>query len=166
MTMAEPKIVLLRDARKYVQNKRFEGVICPCCDQNARVYKRRLTHSMVQALIGLYRAGGISEWVHGPSITREHRGEEARLQYWGLIEPATAESKPLGAQRGYWRVTRRGQLFLSNKISVPAYAQVYNARSFGLRGKPTKITDILGSRFSLKKLLADEVEPEEFDGAP
>lgn len=163
--MPDPTILTLKDGRKYVQDKRFQGVVCPCCDQIARVYKRRLTASMAKALLSFYRAGGITTWVHGPSITREHRGEEARLRYWELIEPATRDTKD-GPILGYWRVTRRGQLFLTGKISVPAYAHVYNARSFGLRGKPTKITDVLGSHFNLKKLLADEVDPREFNDQP
>lgn len=164
--MPTPKIVLLKDARKYVQNKRFQGVICPCCDQNARVYKRRLTQSMVYALISFYRVGGTTNWVHGPTITGAHRGEEARLQYWGLTKPADMESKPIGGIKGYWKVTRRGQLFLQKKVSVPSYALVYNARSFGLRGDPLKITDVLGMKFDLKTLLADFADPREIPDDP
>lgn len=155
--MLKPKVdipITLVHARKHVMSKRLEGTRCPCCDQFAKIYRRRLDVSMVIALLDFYRLGGITDFVHGPSITGSNRGGEARLQYWGLIE-SQISTDPDKGRRGYWRVTRRGQLFLQNKITVPEFAMVYNAQCLGLRGEPIRVTTALGTKFSLKKLMQE-----------
>lgn len=141
------------EARAYVMRDRYgPGVHCPVCDQFAKVYRRRLNASMVRALLDIYRAGGTTTYVHTPTVLAGRRGEEARLSYWGLIDEMP-DRRTDGGKRGYWRVTRRGEMFLKGAISVPAYALVYNSELLKLDGDPTTVKDALGTKFSLADVM-------------
>jgi hypothetical protein len=141
----------LDDARELVMLRRFAGVRCPCCDQYAMVYRRRLNVAMCRHLINLYKAGGTKEYVHSPTVLAGTRGEEARLSYWGLIE---ATPVPINNKiRGYWRVTREGELFLDGQITRPEAALVYNAHLLQLTGDPIDISAGLKRPFDLSELL-------------
>lgn len=148
----------LIEARAYIMRDRFgDGVHCPVCDQFAKVYRRRLNASMVRALIDMYKAGGIRDYVHTPTLLKGRRGEEARLSYWELTEELT-ERREDGGKRGYWRVTRRGELFLHGVVTVPAYALVYDSQLLRLGGEPTNVLDALGTKFDLAELMAPAEE--------
>lgn len=144
----------LIEARAYVMRDRYGlGVHCPVCDQFAKVYRRRLNASMVRSLLDIYAAGGTTLYVHTPTLLKGRRGEEARLSYWGLTDESR-ETRPDGGKRGYWRVTRRGELFLKGVISVPSYALIYDSQLLRLDGEPTTVKDALGHEFNLAEVLA------------
>lgn len=139
-------------ARALLMGERFEGVICPCCDQYARVYRRRLNVPMVRALMRMYVAAGTREYVHTPTLLGGRRGEEARLSYWQLTKESDG-TRTDGGRRGWWRVTERGELFLNGEITVPSHALVYNGQCLRLDGEPISVRDALGHDFNLRELL-------------
>jgi hypothetical protein len=150
-----PLTTTLREARERVMTERTEGIHCPCCDQYARIYKRRINKTMVRSLVALYRAGGVREYVHSPTVLGKDRGEEARLSYWNLITEDDGRRED-GGRRGWWKVTRVGELFLDSAITVPKYALVYNGECLQITGDPVDVSDCLGAKFSLRDLLDDQ----------
>lgn len=135
----------LSEAREYVSELAWEGgTTCPCCDQFAKVYRRKLNAGMARSLIRMYRAGGL-DWV---DITRQipaRSREEGKLAYWRLVEP--------GEVRGVWRVTQEGYRFLRG-APVESHALVYNGELLRLDGGPITITEALGERFDLQELMS------------
>lgn len=148
------RISNLAAARHFLMQERENGIICPTCDQFAKVYQRKLNSSMCLSLITMYKAGGTSEYLHTPSLLGGQRGEEARLSYWGLTQEFS-EKREDGGRRGWWRVTRRGELFIQQAISVPSHARIYNSQCLGLVGESVSIKDALGSKFDLRELMGD-----------
>jgi hypothetical protein len=151
----QPLTRTLAQARAELMTARTEGAHCPCCDQFAKIYRRRINKTMARSLIALYKAGGNREPVHSPSVLGQNRGEEARLSYWGLIVEAEG-LRDDGGRRGWWQVTRRGELFLAGALTVPAYALVYNGVCLELAGDPVTFGDCLGVKFSLRDLMDDQ----------
>jgi hypothetical protein len=152
MSSNTTNVVTLAGAREAVMTMRHTGLACPCCDQYARVYRRRLNASMVRALLCMYVEAGTTDYVHTPTLLAGKRGEEARLSYWSLIRESDGERTD-GGRRGWWRVTDRGELFLNGDITVPSHALVYNGRCLQLDGDPIGVRDALGSGFDLRELL-------------
>lgn len=165
----EPPVIdpatALADVRDMIARERWHGIDCPACGQYARVYLRRLNRSMATALLRMYRAGSVGGPVHTPTVLKGNRGEEARLSYWGLTQPAIRPGSPPGSRpaRGWWSVTRRGALWLLDGVTVPSAAIIYNGVCLRLSGPPIGIRDALDDPgFNLRTLL-DTYAPAETD---
>jgi hypothetical protein len=144
----------LTEARTYLELMKWDnGVHCPCCGQFAKVYRRTITSSMARSLILLYRAGGTTEWVHGPTILGGLRADEGKLRYWGLLQES-AERRDDGGRAGYWRVTGKGARFVNGQLKVPAYAFIYDSELQDFDGPRISIRTALGTRFDYDELMS------------
>lgn len=153
---APEKVTLLtslRDAKAWLKARLREGAACPLCDQHAQMYRRKITSTMAQAMIQLWRAAG-TDWAHLPTVVGAKRADEAKLVYWGLLEEERAIKRDDGGRAGWWRLTDDGALFVHGQLHVSKYALVYNGRCFGFEGEQVSIEDCLGARFRLDELLA------------
>jgi hypothetical protein len=140
-------------AREEIDEKLMAGesVICPCCDQHAKIYRRQIHSGMVLLLINMYRTAGTG-WVYLPSLPQKSR-DGTGLHYWCLIAEDD-EKRDDGGRAGWWRVTERGEEWVLNKIRVPKYALIYNSEVVALEGKGTSVRDALGKKFNYRELMA------------
>lgn len=159
----------LEAARNWLAKKLPEGVLCPCCDQHAKIYKRPLNSSMAYVLMLLYRDAidqGGAPWVHVPSliamkvkdpeVAAAVRGDWAKLKHWGLIEEGAEATNRGGAPHaGVWRITPRGIRFGSGSLTVAAYVYLYNGELVHERcAEPDiNIYDALGKAFSWREIM-------------
>lgn len=147
----------LAGARSWVAGRLYDGVKCPCCDQHAQLYQRKLNSGIAHALILLYQAGAGHMWVHKPTVLKG-KGASARdesiARYWGLLEEESTVKRDDGGRAGYWRLTARGVQFVRNVAAVPKYARIYNGHCRQLIGEPVTISQCLGSRFDYRELMA------------
>lgn len=109
------------------------GVMCPCCEGLAIVYRRHLQplHAEVLLHMAAYDQSHPGEWIdmgdfrearkwiNGRNVTSG--GEWAKLKHWSLIEEG-----PDG-----WRITPAGILFAAGKTTVPARLLVFQGIMIG-----------------------------------
>jgi hypothetical protein len=144
----------LLEARTWLRDRVDDGARCPCCEQMAKVYRRRINAGAAAGLIQLARQYP-SEWVHVPTTGTLARlgGEFARLRYWGLVveEPDLRDD---GGRAGWWQITEQGQAFAMNRITLPKYARVYDGRVLGFdASQQVSIVDALGHKFNYRELM-------------
>lgn len=142
----------LAQIQAWLRKHANDGTNCPACQQTVKVYRRKVNAGMARSLILMYRAGGL-DWVHLPTQIGSRSREEGKLAYWGLVEEQTSPRED-GGRAGYWRVTRLGELFIQNGMTIPKYARVYNGRCLSL--DPTEqvsIQEALGDRFNYNELM-------------
>lgn len=157
--MEFPDSMTLGEARAALRELVTEGHDCPCCSQMAKIYRRRITRPMALALIECWRKGGTHEYVYVADLPT-YSSDFAKLVYWGLIEEQRAK-RPDGGRMGYWRVTPKGEDYLSGRLSLPKYANVYNARCLSLDGYTwADVHDALGKGFDLTELMGETVDSE------
>jgi hypothetical protein len=143
----------LEEARAWLRERIDDGAKCPCCTQLAKVYRRKITSGMAQALIVMWRVHG-DAYFHLPSISDRWRSrDESFLRFWGLIEEAT-EKRDDGGRAGWWRVTPLGVAFVRGRERVPKYARIYDGRRLSLEGELISIFDALGERFDYRELMS------------
>lgn len=141
-----------------VKNWLFErvrdGVSCPCCEQYARVYRRKVTDRTGRMMIAMWHKADL-DWVHLPSINGSsdftgHSGEHSIAQFWNLMERDAEQ-----ARRGFWRLTEHGRDFIHRRVLIPKYAEVYDGRLIGLveDSEMIDIVDVLGTRFDYEDLM-------------
>lgn len=148
--MSLPLTTTLADAKAWLLNRLEDGDRCPCCGQNAKLYKRKINSGMARSLIHIYRIGG-KGWVHVRAIGAQSR-EEGKLAYWGLLEEQTGVGLH-GGRAGYWRVTDLGEAFLKHGLLVPKYAKVYDGKVRGFEGDDVGIREALGTKFNYDDLM-------------
>ena len=72
------------EAKEFLKSKLDEGAICPCCKQNVKMYRYKLTSGLAVVLIKFYHRSG--KWVHPIKTFKTINGDYAKLRHWGLIE--------------------------------------------------------------------------------
>lgn len=151
--------VTLGQLKVWLRSRANDGAICPLCEQNVKVYRRKINSGMARSLIAIYQASmrngnaGLG-WVHVPTEISARSREEGKLAYWNLVEEERT-LRPDGGRAGYWRVTRIGELFLKYQCTVPKYARVYNGRVLSLDpSEQVTIKDALGTKFDYSELMA------------
>lgn len=146
----------LTQAQAWLRNRVNEGERCPCCNQFAKVYRRKINSGMARALVAMYRYAG-TDWLHKPTALSglgAAARDESLLRYWSLIEEAT-EPRDDGGRAGWWRVTPHGEQFLLGHATVPKYVFVYDGRLLSLdQSERVSIHDALGDRFNYGDLMA------------
>jgi hypothetical protein len=145
----------LAEARDLLRTLVTDGHTCPCCQQMAKVYRRRVNSGMARELLAMYRTAGVGHWVHVRDVERSAGGGEvAKMRHWGLVQPMPARRDD-GGHAGYWRVTPHGEAWLSGQCRIPKYALLYNSRLLRLDDTQTvTISDALGEPFDLRDLMA------------
>ncbi len=103
-------------------------ITCPCCDQNVKLYARRIYRSMWKWLhiIKNVGASGISgrdlAYSAYTGVSKNQwGGDYSKLVYWELVEEKDNK----------YYITQKGLDFLADKIEVPKYAYIYNNKVYG-----------------------------------
>lgn len=146
----------LADAKAWTRERADDGVTCPLCTQNVKVYRFHINASMAVALTRIWRHGGRA-WVDVSAMDLPHNlhGHLSKLRFWGLLEKPEGEHREDGSPRvGIWRVTERGEDWMRGAITVPSHARIYDNRCLGIVGEPMTIRDALGHRFNFDELMA------------
>lgn len=151
MSTYEPQMTLDQARRQLLEDVE-NGAPCPCCTQLAKVYRRRIHHTLARSLITLYRLGGTTDWIHvardiGPAC------ELGKARYWGLVEEQK-HRKEDGGRSGWWRMTEKGGRFVRHEITVPTYARIYDGRCLNLVGPKVSILECLPVGFRYDDLMA------------
>jgi hypothetical protein len=140
----------LGSARAYVIGNRAEGVVCPCCDQFAKVYKRKINKNHIATMVEVWKiqreniirdGGNQNDWVYLPNIAQKSR-DFATAQYFGLIEQKPGERDDGAKQTGWWRITSEGLRFLRDALPLRTYAHIYNGVVTGYSGRMTSVDKI------------------------
>lgn len=159
MTVAEARVIVME--RRWDK----EGLRCPCCEQQAKVYKRSITGSMAKVLCVMYWRGK-DKVHHLPTLFRENAamlgtagqgGDWAKLRFWKLLE-RLEEDRGDGSKRcGLAWLTEAGVNFVHDRLRVAKYAYVYDDECIGYDGdKMVGITDVLPKKFNYQAILDTE----------
>lgn len=144
----------LGQAKTWLRQRIHDGEKCPCCGQMAKIYRRRIHHTIARSLIQVYTLGkkrGAHGWVHVPTAIGP-ACEVGKARYWSLIEEA-AEKRKDGGRAGWWRLTDNGKAFVEGRVKIRTHALIYDSRCLGMEGEYVSIQDALGSKFSYEELM-------------
>jgi hypothetical protein len=144
----------LGEARSWIRDQviNAQGAKCPCCTQLAKQYRRKLNSGMARSLIQMYKAGGTTWFVDVTKVCLGGTREEGKLRYWGLVEEAE-EKREDGGRAGWWRVTKEGEMFIRQQVTMPSHCLLYDNHFRGFSGAHVTIQDCLGKKFNLRELL-------------
>lgn len=130
-------------------------IVCPCCDQGTRIYKRPVTSAMARDLIKAYRGHGTNDF-HITSIATSGGGDFAKLVHWGLIKavPSSVLNKDhKGKTNGFWYITVEGVAYLHKHLNIQHYMHLMNGKIVGSSGLMVSIIDSLADKFDYKELM-------------
>jgi hypothetical protein len=159
---SDPARVLLSSAQADVHAGRATGVVCACCAQFCKTYKRKLDSTMARALMWLVFQADAEDrnWVNiqnGPKWLLKTK-PLATTRHWGLIEPMPADMRDLVSDgkrsSGIWRPTELGVSFVFNRARVPSHVFIYNNQCVGAPATTTDIVDALGRGFNYQELMS------------
>lgn len=146
----------LQEAREQLIRDRIKGAPCPCCDQFAKQYTRKLSKGTAITLKWLadeFRAQGTQDYIavreKAPrAVLRSY--EPGLLRHFGLVEQAESTNGSKGS--GLWRPTPRGLAFVQGDITIPQHVVIYNDKAIGFAGGETTLADALP--FNYRELMA------------
>jgi hypothetical protein len=145
--------VFLEDAKQWLRERLDEGARCPCCTQEAKIYRRSIHANMARVLILLSRLPA-GEYAHVPTYANVRGGDYVKLKHWGFIEQDPAAERDDGSKRvGWWRITEAGRRFVKGE-PAPRYIHLY-AQRFVPRSCDEMITveQALGQKFNYNELM-------------
>ena len=147
-------IETLEQAKTHVNQGLSDGVVCPCCGQLAKLYRRKIYAAPARALISLYHKNIVSpDYYHITALDVDLGGSDfSKLKYWGLIEKAPNDD-PEKHSSGLWMITPKGEGYVRDHISVPKYCYVFNNEAFGFSEEKQGIRDALGEKFDYNELM-------------
>ena len=135
-------LTTLHQAKTFVREHAGDGVRCPCCTQNAKIYKRPLTSEMADFLVRLVmRYLEVQDWIPASEIPTRG-GDYGKLAHWGLIE---FEDGPPGTGRraaGKVRPTKTGAAFALDRQSIQSHVVLFANRRLQLDGAQIGIRDV------------------------
>jgi hypothetical protein len=160
-----------------------DGATCPCCDRDAKRYRRKLNSGMVRALISLYRITKSENppdgWINltvtdQPGLPvrpaalrlRLHHREYTKLAFWRLLEEKPKDKPTTGTPgdghkgSGIWRIAQLGKDFAHNLVSLPRHIYVYDNRAQPC--EDSELTDIATAwddRFDFEELMSAAADP-------
>ena len=159
-------LVTLKEAREYVKEGSKIGVHCPCCQQFAKIYKRKLNSGMARVLIHLYIEyfKTAKEWVQVKEFLRQKKYRNNHdwtlLRFWGLLEPKEKEETDPEEMKcnGLWRVTVKGKQFVTDtRVRVSKRIIIYNNFFKGFDIEVINIKNALGNKFDYDELMNDTI---------
>lgn len=142
-----------------------EGSKCPVCEQNVKMYWKKIDSMMAYYLIKLHRVAS-----NNPERTYFHveddlgvplkvGGSWAKLRWWGLIQEQPKD-KTVTTKRtsGMWMLTQKGEDFVKDRISVKKYVKLYNGGIHGTDGDEVTIKQCLKDSFDFQELMTCPIE--------
>jgi hypothetical protein len=150
--------ITLIQARKNVMSDREKGTRCPCCDQYAKIYNRKLNSAMARSLILVdkyFSMPDAEEHLHVERyLTKYTRATDFyKLRFWGLIEAKDRSIVDGIPNAGYWKMTQLGKDFVRDLVRVPARVAIYNDSFMGHSTDTINITEALGQKFDYIELM-------------
>lgn len=144
----------LKEAKQYLRDNWEKGTDCPCCGQRVQLYKRKVSSTAAQSLILLVKKYKAEQrYYHVTELEAPASGGEfARLRWWGLINEAENDDS-MKRTSGYWKPSELGILFVENKIEVPAYKMMYNAKPQSTSEETINIIQALNEVFDYSELM-------------
>lgn len=149
----------LGEVRDWLRTQADAGTTCPCCTQFVKVYKRSLPSASARVMLALWRNNGGHSFVYLPDLLdtlkgTAHQGGYGTLsQHWGLIESRPGIRDDGSTRVGWWKLTELGVRFVTERATVPRYADIYNGRCLRRHGPPWSIRQALGTRFNYDELM-------------
>jgi hypothetical protein len=151
-------MMFLKQARAFVEQNKEKGVTCPCCDQYARTYKRKINATMIRSLIWIIRRSQETDegWVDVPRdapkwVTRTN--QHTTLKWWGMLERKSNDDSTK-KHSGIWRPTPVGIQFVHGQRAVPEYVLHYNNTIVGWSDTQTDIREALQNKFDYQEMMA------------
>ena len=154
------EMMYLTDAIEFVQKRKRKGVICPCCDQFVKTYKRKFNSRMARTLILCWPAfrDNPGKFLDVPGFcTTKHNfipGEHGKLVSWGLFEKKDSLRDDGSSRNGMYRITPMGKEFLHGHIQVPKYYYFFNNTALDYSDETIGIEEALGNGFNYRELMA------------
>jgi hypothetical protein len=146
--------------------QRAKGIVCPCCDQLAKLYPRQICGTQVDGLAAMvaYSERYGYDWIRVakflarlPNARRFAGGDIMfKLVYWDLLEKRVETSKnDIGTttRKGFARVTERGRRFIREGLEVPRVAYVYNGAVVAHSKDTVTVRQIEGTTFDYDELM-------------
>ena len=151
----------LARVRKYIRARVADGLKCPACGGNAKVYKRSLRTGWTYGLALIATA---------PIELLDEKGFVHATQYFNAVGEGTGSASGVaiagdwqlmrhwnlivsGEGRGMWRITDTGLEFLAKRIRVPRDALLYNNELVGFTPLLIRIDEADGEGFDLDKIM-------------
>jgi hypothetical protein len=149
--------------RQRIAKEREDGCVCPICDQNCKVYKRKLNSGMAACLCWLVREftrTGESVHVNVDAPRYVLRSNEtSRMVWWGLVESMPSKD-PSRKSSGVWRPTELGIAFARGEVTVARHAHLYNNQLHRFSDEQTTIREALGDHFNYEELMSGDAQEE------
>lgn len=154
---------LLSSAKDRVDAALTEGIVCPCCGQFSKMYRRKLNNGMAWSLIQIakyFSTSAPDEWLHVERYLKSdsRAAEISKLRFWGLLEDSPQARDDGCPHSGFWKITQKGRLFVSCEIRVPSHVFIFNNTCYGHSETDTDIRECLGDRFNYEELMAQYFE--------
>jgi hypothetical protein len=177
-TVSDPRSI--NEARLDLNANLPGGLGCPCCEQYAKTYRRKVASGMASLLIEIYKVFRFrgfpkgfddpAHWLHMPGFIRRNRiiangsNDAAMMVHWRLVERADdilratgAVSKAFADHRGRYRITDLGIAFVEGRVSIPRFLYIYNNKVVGEDEERATITDALADKLNFSELMGRPV---------
>ena len=145
-------ITTIEEAKKFLNDNFEEGTNCPCCHQNVKLYKVKLTGGMASVLIKFYKARK-RDWVHPIKELKTVNGDYAKLRHWWLLEKNQIHNYPSLKDSGLCRITTYGISVIVGDCLFPEKIKLYNNKFYGYSGEQITIRQALGNKFDYEELM-------------
>ncbi len=143
----------IKEVKSFLSANYEKGVVCPCCKQYVKRYRRSINSSMAYWLIWLVKSHILqnNNWIDVRN-SPVRGGDYAKLQHWQLIEKKPNED---GDRRssGKWRPTFSGIDFAFRRIKIYSHAILYNNEMRALEGDLIDISEALGNKYNYETLM-------------
>lgn len=145
-----------------------DGLCCPCCGQNTKIYKRRIHASLASLLVTIYKMSReeIADWrsqTEWPWIhilkdiidptPRRVAHDYYVLAYFDLIESKPNDDDPSKKDSGFWRLTNRGARFVQRHIRLPKHVYVFDNTRIRFSEDSCDIVDCFADPFHYELLM-------------
>lgn len=143
----------LSEAQNYVNERKHDGVICPCCTQLYKVWRKKPISTAIAALCKLVQLQSIKEdYYHLDNFNIVPKDRNfSQLINWGLMTPMQSDDLTKRSS-GYWKATDKGKEFVQQKIAIPKYVFTLNNKVIGFSEQQINVQDALSKKFSYTEL--------------
>lgn len=140
-------MITIEDAKRFLEENRDDGAICPCCGQMVKVYRRRIYRTMALQLKEFAEKVPFGEYARHDDVLggRLRGGDFVKLRHWMLIE-AKSNDDPTKSGSASYRLTPLGASFVRNEAQVAKFVKILNGKMLGFEGEYVTIKEILGKK--------------------
>jgi hypothetical protein len=155
--MEIPEFATLEEAKQFLRNNWKDGVVCPCCTQMVKRYRRKFNSGMARGIIFAYKLDKVlpDQYFHSNTINKLANGQDiefSKLRYWGLVEQMPNENEKK-KHSGMWRITDKGRQFAKGQIDIESHVLLFKKKLYGFDGDKINIREALGKHFDYPELM-------------